>query len=73
MGLSGNAWCCLDRARGDAGPESDYDIAVFLKTLPDRRAELDRLAALGVRFFDETGVWFDAKPYLLSAYVDQSP
>ncbi len=43
------------RARGDAGPDSGYDIAVFLKTLPDRWAEPDRLAVLAVRFFDETG------------------
>ena len=31
------------RARGDARPDSDYDVAVFLKSLPDRWAELDRL------------------------------
>jgi predicted nucleotidyltransferase len=61
------------RARQDAGPDSDYDIAVFLKTLPDRWAELDRLAVLGVRFFDETGAMFEAKPYLTSAYDDHSP
>jgi predicted nucleotidyltransferase len=24
------------RARGDARPDSDYDVAVFLKSLPDR-------------------------------------
>jgi uncharacterized protein len=32
------------RARGDAHAESDYDVAVFLKSLPDRWKELDRLA-----------------------------
>ena len=26
------------RARGDARPDSDYDVAVFLKSLPDRAA-----------------------------------
>jgi predicted nucleotidyltransferase len=36
------------RARGDARPDSDYDVAVFLKALPDRWAELDRLARLRV-------------------------
>lgn len=61
------------RARGDAGPHSDYDIAVFLKTLPDRWAELDRLAKLRVDFLDETGAFFDAKPYLASAYEERSP
>src|SRR5271156_3513035 len=31
------------RARGDAHAESDYDVAVFLKELPDRWPELNRL------------------------------
>jgi hypothetical protein len=68
-----SAWYCSGHARQDAGPDSDYDIAVFLKTLPDRWAELDRLAVQGVRFFDETGAMFEAKPYLTSAYDDHSP
>ncbi len=34
------------RARGDAGADSDYDVAVFLKDLPDRFAELYRLTDL---------------------------
>lgn len=46
------------RARGDAHEDSDYDVAIFLKTLPDRWAELDRLADLRVRFLDETGAFF---------------
>jgi uncharacterized protein len=31
------------RARGDAGPDSDYDAAVFLRDMPDRFAEMNRL------------------------------
>jgi predicted nucleotidyltransferase len=61
------------RARGDARDDSDYDVAVFLTNLPDRWAELDRLAALRVRFFDETGAFFDAKPYARAAYGEYSP
>src|SRR5690242_17564731 len=61
------------RARGEAGPDSDYDVAVFLNTLPDRWAELDRLADLRVRFLDESGAFFDAKPYPVAAYRDSSP
>ena len=34
------------RARGDAHEESDYDVAVFLRDMPDRIAELYRLADL---------------------------
>ena len=61
------------RARGEADAESDYDVAVFLKDLDDRWAELDRLAILRVRFLDETGVFFDAKPYPAEAYRERSP
>lgn len=61
------------RTRGENSPDSDYDVAVFLNTLPDRWFELDRLADLRVRFLDETGVFFDAKPYPLIAYSDGSP
>src|SRR5216683_4531123 len=61
------------RARGGARPDSDYDLAVFLSALPDRWAELDRLADLRVRFLDETGAFFDAKPYLAGAYGDVTP
>jgi uncharacterized protein len=61
------------RARGDAGEDSDYDVAVFLKDLSDRWAELNRLAELRVKFSDETGAFFDAKPYPAGAYRDLSP
>ena len=61
------------RARGDAGDGSDYDVAVFLKTLPDRWRELDRLADLRVRFLDETGAFFDAKPFAAESYGEASP
>ena len=32
------------RARGDAHEDSDYDVAVFLRDMTDRFAEMDRLA-----------------------------
>ena len=60
-------------ARGEAGPQSDYDVAVFLDPLDDRWAELDRLADLRVRFLDETGAFIDAKPYPGGAYRDATP
>jgi uncharacterized protein len=61
------------RARGDANVKSDYDIAVFLKSMPDRWLELDRLADLRLKFLDQTGLFFDAKPYLNSAYRNSTP
>jgi uncharacterized protein len=61
------------RARGDARPNSDYDVAVFLKSLPDRWAELDRLARLRVTMIDEAGAFFDAKPYPVTALQERTP
>lgn len=61
------------RARGEARDDSDYDVAVFLKTLGDRWEELDRLADLRVEFLDETGAFFDAKPYPATAYSERTP
>ena len=61
------------RARGEARSDSDYDVAVFLKSLPDPWTELDRLADLRVRFIDDTGAFFDARPYRAAAYRDQTP
>jgi predicted nucleotidyltransferase len=34
------------RARGDAQADSDYDVAVSLRDMPDRMAEMNRLADL---------------------------
>jgi predicted nucleotidyltransferase len=63
------------RARADFRPDSDYDVAVFLngseKTF-DHWAELDKLAALRVKLLDETGAFFDAKPYPATAYRERS-
>ena len=58
------------RARGDAGPESDYDIAVFLRDMPDRTVELNRLADLGTDILYDTGELVHAMPYPAGAYDD---
>lgn len=60
------------RARGEASPDSDYDIAVFLKDLPDRWAEVERLAGLHLDFLDDNA-FIDAKPYLATAYHERTP
>ena len=61
------------RARGEARDDSDYDVAVFLKDLPDRWRELHRLADLRVDFIDETGAFFDAKPFSIAACKERTP
>ena len=53
------------QARGEARPDSDYDVAAFLNGSEkafDRWAELNTLAALRVKFLDESGAFFDANP-----------
>jgi predicted nucleotidyltransferase len=45
------------RARCDAREDSDYDVAVFLRDMPDRIAELYRLADLSTAILDETGAF----------------
>ena len=61
------------RARGDAHADSDYDVAVFLKELPDRWKERHRLADLRVDFIDDTGAFFDAKPFAIASYAERTP
>jgi predicted nucleotidyltransferase len=61
------------RARREARADSDYDIAVFLKDLPDPWRERFRLADLRVDFLDETGAFIEAKPFPADAYAARTP
>jgi len=61
------------RARGDARPDSDYDIAVFLRDMDDRFKELDRLAHLSTDLIDATGEVVNALAYRAGAYNDRTP
>ena len=61
------------RARGDARPDSDYDVAIFLKSMPNRWEDLDRLADLSTDFIDETGEVFNVLPYHISTYQERLP
>ena len=56
------------RARGDARPDSDCDVAVFLKDLADRWDEVDRIADIATDIMDETGEFVHAMPYRAEAY-----
>ncbi len=61
------------RARGDARADSDYDVAVFLKDMGNRWAEIDRLINIEVGILDETGAVLNALPFKAKAYEDKTP
>ena len=61
------------RARGDARRDSDYDVAVFLRGMQDRFAELYRLADLSTDIIGETGEFVHAMPYRADAYDERTP
>ena len=61
------------RARGDAGLDSDYDVAVFLVDVEDRWAEIGRLADIEVAVMDATGEVVHAMPYPAGSWRDSTP
>jgi uncharacterized protein len=61
------------RARGEARPDSDYDVAVFLREMPDRAREMDRLADLATDILYDAGGVIHAMPYHAGAYNDRTP
>jgi uncharacterized protein len=58
------------RARGDAREDSDYDVAVFLHDMPDRIAELYRLADLSTAILADGGGFIHAMVYPAGFYND---
>jgi predicted nucleotidyltransferase len=64
------------RARGDATPESDYDVAVFLRDMPDRLAEMDRLADIAAEILyaaDSEAKFIHATPFAAVARAERTP
>ena len=60
------------RARGDAKPDSDYDIAVFLRDLSSRWQEVRRIADVELSILDETGAMVHAMPYPAESWRNTS-
>ena len=59
------------RARGDALPDSDYDVAVFLRDMPDRFVEINRLADVATDILYSEGKFIHAMPYRAASYDDE--
>lgn len=56
------------RARGDARPDSDYDVAVFFHDQPDYWREIERLAELSVDALWTDDAVVSAKPFAREAF-----
>jgi uncharacterized protein len=63
---------CGSRARGDAQPDSDYDIAVFIKDAGTFSDESARLAAVSTDILYDTGAVISATPFPSGAYRERT-
>jgi predicted nucleotidyltransferase len=61
------------RARGDAQPDSDYDVAVFLRDFHDRWSEMDRLVPVVTDILYDKGAFIHAMPYRAGAEAERTP
>lgn len=63
------------RARGEALPDSDYDVLVFLKDfgLRDRHREIKRLSQITADIITDTGELVSALPYPAGSYDERTP
>lgn len=60
------------RARGDHKPDSDYDIAVFIKDSGSFYNESGRLAAITTDILEATGAVISATPFAAGAYRERT-
>jgi uncharacterized protein len=60
------------RARGDAAPDSDYDVAVFLKDFEGFGREAARIAAIETEILYDTGAVINALPFKAGAYKQRT-
>lgn len=61
------------RARGDARPDSDYDVAVFLHDMADWGQEANRLADICTDLLYQAGRFIHAMPYRAGAHRERTP
>ncbi|MFZ2104402.1 MAG: nucleotidyltransferase domain-containing protein [Roseiarcus sp.] len=60
------------RARGDARPDSDYDVAVFLKDMKEFGREVRVVAAIGSDILRDEGAVINAMPLPEGSYRDRT-
>ena len=60
------------RARGDAQPDSDYDIAVFLHDLTDYWRQIGRIVEIETDILYDTGAVINGLVFPAGAYHDRT-
>jgi predicted nucleotidyltransferase len=60
------------RARGDARPDSDYDVAIFLKDLVGFGEEMGKIAEIETDILYDTGAVISALPLKAGSYRDRT-
>ena len=60
------------RARGDAKPDSDYDVAVFINDAGTFTDESARLAAVSTDILFDTGAVISAIPFVAGAWRERT-
>src|SRR5690349_3714571 len=61
------------RARGDARPDSDWDIAVFLRGYEGSHDEWSRLSGLAFDILLETGIDLSLQPFAPEELAERTP
>ncbi len=61
------------RARGEFRPDSDYDVAVFIRNPDGWFDEVVRLSDIGTDILMDTGAVISAKPFPAGTYNDALP
>lgn len=61
------------RARGDAQPDSDYDVAIFLRDMDDRWAEFDRIGPELTSMLIRHGAVVEALPFSEARFQELTP
>ncbi|BBU61827.1 hypothetical protein MSC49_17620 [Methylosinus sp. C49] len=56
------------RARGDARPDSDYDVAIFLTDMESLGREVETIAEIETDILYDTGAVINALPFIAAAY-----
>jgi len=60
------------RARGDARPGSDYDVAVFLTDIPSLWDEVNRITDIAYKIYEDTGADIHPKLMLAGSWRDRT-